>query len=80
VGPAPGEQDDGLEEAGLAGRVGTPQELGPGAEGGIERLVAADLAQAQEVEQDGRRGTVRLERGGWPASYEVVLTGITTWT
>jgi hypothetical protein len=50
---APGEQDDRLEEAGLAGGIGTPQELGPWPELDVERGVAAEIGQP-----DGR------ERGG----------------
>lgn len=56
MGAAPGEQDDGLEEARLARRVGTPQDLGARPEGEIERRVAAQVAQADRLEQDPAPG------------------------
>ncbi|TAJ98898.1 MAG: hypothetical protein EPO36_13810 [Chloroflexota bacterium] len=66
MGVAPGKQDDALEEARLAGRVGTPDELRTGAEGRLERAVSPEIGEAE-----------RGERGG---PYDVVRTGITTWT
>ena len=63
---APGEQDDGLEEARLAGGVGAPDELVAGPEDRLERAVSPEVGEAQ-----------RGERGGL---YDVVRTGITTWT
>ena len=66
VASAPREQHDRLEQAGLAGRVGPPDELRPGAERGIERGVPAQVAQADGVEQ--------------VPPQEVVRTGITTCT
>jgi len=64
--PAPGQQDDGFEQAGLAGGVGAPDELRSGSERGVQRGVAAQISQADGVEQD--------------PPQEVVRTGITTWT
>ena len=42
---APGEQDDRLEQARLAGGVRPPDELRPGPERGLERRVAAQVAR-----------------------------------
>jgi hypothetical protein len=47
----PGEQDDGLEQAGLAGRVRTVDELRPGTEVGLEVRVAPKIAQVDRLEQ-----------------------------
>jgi hypothetical protein len=69
VGVAPGEQDDRLEEAGLAGGIGAPDQLRSGTELGLERGVTAQIGEPERGE-GCRRG---------PA-YEVVRTGITTCT
>ena len=74
----PREQHDRLEEARLARRVGTPDQLGPRPEGGLEGVVAPEIEQADRVEQ-GRRGPVRPVRPP-VVGYEVVRTGMTTWT
>jgi hypothetical protein len=47
LGAARGEQDDGFEERGLAGRVRAPDELRTCPEGRVEAGVAADVAEAQ---------------------------------
>jgi len=41
--PPDREQDDRLEEGGLAGRVGPPDELWTGPEGEVERRVAPEI-------------------------------------
>ena len=74
----PGQEHDRLEEAGLAGRVGAPDQLRPGPEGGLEGFVPPEIEQADRVEQ-GRRGPVRPVRPP-VVGYEVVRTGMTTWT
>jgi len=61
---SPGQENDPLEEAGLAGGVGTPDEVRPGPERGLERFISPKVGQPD-----------RGERGG---SYDVVRTGITT--
>src|SRR5690349_13564482 len=75
MGGAPGEQDDALEQARLAGRVGPPDELRAGRQLDVERAVPAEVGQQQPLEQrrGGRRGCGRRDQ-------EVVRTGITTWT
>jgi hypothetical protein len=76
VGSAPGEQDDRLEQARLAGRVRAPDELRAVAERDIELGVTAEVAQRELCEGDpGRR---RRYRGTGPGQ-EVVRTGMTTW-
>ena len=54
--PAPGQQHDRLEEAGLAGRVRAPDELWAGAEGDVEGGVPAEVEQADGVEQGSASG------------------------
>jgi hypothetical protein len=61
---APAEQSDGLEQAGLAGRIRPDDEMGARTERRVEVVVAAKIRRAQ-----------RVERG-----QDVVRTGMTTWT
>ena len=87
---APGQQDDRLEEARLACRVGPPDQLRAGFEHGVERRVAAQVADGDAPQDRGvgnrRRAGVRaVRRGGGRVAravvrQEVVRTGITTWT
>ena len=55
VGATPGEQDDRLEQARLAGRVGPPDELRSGPEVGVEARVAAQIAELDRLEQTDTR-------------------------
>jgi hypothetical protein len=73
----PGEQDDRLEEARLAGGVRTEDQLRAGLEDGVERGVPAKVADG-EAPQD--RGVGVRPGGGVGVRQEVVRTGITTWT
>jgi hypothetical protein len=52
---APAEQGDRLEETGLAGRVGTPDEVRTGTEVDRERRVAAQIEDRQGVERGDAR-------------------------
>jgi hypothetical protein len=47
----PGEQHDALEEAGLARRIRTPDELRAGRQLDVERAVAAEIGEPQPLEQ-----------------------------
>jgi hypothetical protein len=75
---APRQQDDRLEQAGLAGSVGAVDQLRPGLELGVEGRVPAEVADrdpAQDRRVDGRA------LGAWGGvRQDVVRTGITTWT
>ena len=51
----PGQQDDGLEQARLAGRVGAPHQLRAGVEHGVERRVRAQVADGETPEDRGVR-------------------------
>lgn len=62
-------ENDRLQQARLAGRVGSDDEVGAGAERGVERAVAAQVLRGESVQQ---------VRG--PGRYDVVRTGMTTWT
>ena len=87
VGSAQREHDDGLQEGRLAGCVGAPNELRPGPQRQVQRGVTAQVAQDQGTKQ-GRRlrlrpdgtvlGDLAAPGGGW--TYDVVFTGMTTWT
>ncbi len=78
VGVAPGQQDDGLEQARLAGRVGTVDELGARPEGDVEGGVAAQIADRDPAQDRRLRGRPSGVEAG--VRQEVVRTGITTWT
>ncbi len=87
VRPPQRQQDDGLEQRRLAGRVRTPDQLRPGPELEVERGVAPEIPDRQGSKERRRPAT-----GSRPdlapesvardlsATYEVVLTGMTTWT
>ena len=62
-----GQQDDRLEQARLAGRIRPDDEVGPAAEDQVGRAVAPEILDGDRVEQ--RR-----------VPYEVVRSGMTTWT
>jgi hypothetical protein len=66
---APAQEDDGLEQAGLACGVGPDDEVGARPERRLEAGVPA------QVERDDRVEQVRV-----PAAYDVVRTGMTTCT
>ena len=68
----PREQDDRLEEARLASRVGTPDELRTGPEVDVEGRVATQVAQDDRLEQTDPGPRTRPPQ-------EVVRTGMTTW-
>lgn len=72
MGSSPGQQDDGLEQAGLARRIGPPDQLWPGPEVDLEQRVAAQVADGEGLEQDRLPGWARPPQ-------EVVRTGMTTW-
>lgn len=58
VAASPAEQGDPLEQARLAGGIGTPDQLGAGTEGGIECRVAAEVEDRKRVEPgDARRSS-----------------------
>src|SRR5688572_4040060 len=65
----PAEERDGLQQARLAGRIRPVDELRAGTEGRLERGVPTKIERADRVEQAIRA-----------VSYEVVRTGMTTWT
>ena len=69
----PGQQHDRLEQAGLAGRIGPPDELRAGSEVGVEGRVAAQVAELDRLEQTDTRAAVTRP------PQEVVRTGMTTW-
>jgi len=49
--PTPGQQDDPLEQAGLARGIRTDDELRTGPEGRLQRGVSAEVEQADGIEQ-----------------------------
>jgi hypothetical protein len=77
--PAPGQQDDRLEQACLACGVRAPDQLWARLEDGVERRVAPEVADG-DAPQD--RGVGRRRGGafrGRRVRQDVVRTGITTW-
>ena len=82
VRPAPGEQDDRLEEARLAGRIRPDDELRPGPEGGLERCVRPQVEDREAVSMD----RVRVRLAGVVGSRVAIVvrtsvrSGMTTWT
>ena len=53
MGVAPGQENDGLEQARLARRIGSPQELRATTEPGAEVRVTAQVGQSNGRERDG---------------------------
>jgi hypothetical protein len=45
------QQDDGLEQAGLAGRVRAVDQMGTGSEGKLEGVIAPQVEQDESFEQ-----------------------------
>ena len=82
---APGEEHDRLEEARLARGVGPPDELRAGLEHGVERPVAAEVADGEPAQDrrvgDRRRRCRVVDQALRDAlRQDVVRTGITTCT
>ena len=73
---APGEQDDRLEQARLAGGVRSPDQLRPGPERDLERVVATEVRARSQHGMRRARPTARPDA----ILQDVVRTGMTTWT
>jgi hypothetical protein len=91
VRPTPRQEDDRLEEARLAGGVRTPDELRTPSELGVERVVTAEVENAQRTKQEsprlatflavvlrGRRLSSATPSARGCSAYDVVRTGMTT--
>jgi hypothetical protein len=77
VRPAAREQDDRLDKARLSGGIGAPDDMGARPERELEAGVSPQVEQAERVEQ---RRPGPASRPGLPVRYDVVRTGMTTWT
>jgi len=78
VGTAPGEQDDPLEERGLARGVRSDDQLRTGLELGLQRVVRAEAGDGEAAEEVALVG--RPVDGENLRRQDVVRSGMTTWT